>query len=66
MGIYDWVANNVLEQRDWVDIPLSYRTLEEWEKLFMASGFKIIKKKYIGFPAKRDINTPQSLIVLMK
>lgn len=66
MGVYDWVANKVLAQRDKVDIPLTYRTLEEWEKLFMDIGFKIIKKKFIGFPEKRDINTPQSLLIVMR
>ena len=66
MGVYDWVANKVLAQRDKVDIPLTYRTLEEWEKLFKDNGFSIVKKKFIGFPEKRDINTPQSLLIVKK
>src|SRR3989344_3596690 len=66
MGVYDWVANKVLAQRDKVDIPLTYRTLEEWEKLFTDSGFSVVKKKFIGFPEKRDINTPQSLLIVKK
>lgn len=66
MGAYDWVANKVLEQRDEIDIPLTYRTLEEWEKLFTANRFSVIKKKFIGFPEDRDINTPQSLLIVSK
>lgn len=44
MGVYDWVANKVLAQRDKVEIPLTYRSLEEWEKLFTESGFSVVKK----------------------
>ncbi|MCI0566126.1 class I SAM-dependent methyltransferase [bacterium] len=66
MGVYDWVANKVLAQRDKVDIPLTYRTLEEWGKLFTDKGFTVLKKKFIGFPEKRDINTPQSLLIVKK
>ncbi len=66
MGLYDWVANNILAQRDKVEIPMTYRTLEEWEKIFVNKGFKVIKKKFIGFPENRDINTPQSLLILKK
>lgn len=66
MGVYDWVANKVLAQRYKVEIPLTYRTLEEWERLFIDKGFSITKKKFIGFPDKRDINTPQSLLIVTK
>ncbi len=66
MGIYDWIANKVLAQRDRVETPFTYRSLEEWEKLFAESGFSVVKKKFIGFPDKRDINTPQSLLILKK
>lgn len=66
MGVYDWVANKVLAQRDKVNIPLTYRTLEEWEKLFRDNGFSINRKKFIGFPEKRDINTPQSLLIVTR
>ncbi len=66
MGVYDWVANKVLAQRYKVNIPMTYRTLEEWEKLFSNNGFKILRKKFIGFPNNRDINTPQSLLIVRK
>lgn len=66
MGVYDWVANRILAQRNKVPIPFAYRTLEEWEDLCKKLGFKIETKRFIGFPDKRDINTPQSLLVIKK
>lgn len=66
MRIYDWVANKALAQRKKVNIPNTNRTLEEWEMALRNQGFKIIKTKFIGFPQKRDINTPQGLLILKK
>lgn len=66
MAVYDWVANVVLEKREEIPMPFSYRTLEEWVKLGQSIGFSVHSKKFIGFPEKRDINTPQSLLVLKK
>ena len=66
MSVYDWIANRVLERRDKVPMPFAYRTFEEWKRFFEKMGFKIIIEKFIGFPEKRDINTPQSLIVIEK
>lgn len=66
MSFYDWIANRVLAKRARVPITFSYRTLEEWESFFKEIGFSVIHKKFIGFPNKRDINTPQSLIVVEK
>jgi ubiquinone/menaquinone biosynthesis C-methylase UbiE len=66
MTVFDWMANRVLEQRYDVPVPGSYRTLEEWCKVFETSGFRTIAKKFIGFPDKRDINTPQSILVFEK
>ena len=66
MSVYDWIANRVLERRDKIPIPFAYRTLEEWRMFFEKIGFKIISEKFIGFPEKRDINTPQSLLVIEK
>jgi len=66
MSILDWLANRVLGMKDNIPIPFAYRTLEDWEKLFEKIGFEVIKKRYIGFPSNRDINTPQSLIVVRK
>jgi len=66
MGIFDWVANKILAQRHKATIPFTYRTLEEWKKVLIKKGFIVVKEKFIGFPANRDINTPQSLIVATK
>ena len=66
MGVSDWIANRVLEQRDQIPMPLAYRTLENWSKLFTKIGFKVSKTRFIGFPENRDINTPQSLLVVYK
>ncbi|MCA9485820.1 MAG: hypothetical protein KC506_03170, partial [Nanoarchaeota archaeon] len=66
MSIFDWVANRILERRDKIPIPFGYRTLEDWQALFEKIGFKVIKKIFIGFPENRDVNTPQSLIVVRK
>lgn len=66
MSIYDWVANRILAQRAEVSIPFTYRTMEEWIQLGEKIGFRCFSKKFIGFPDKRDINTPQSLVVFEK
>jgi len=66
MSVYDWIANRILAVRNNVNIPFSYRTLEGWESLFKSIGYNINFKEFIGFPNKRDINTPQSLIVIEK
>ncbi len=66
MSVYDWVANRVLAQREQEPIPCTYRTLEEWGDVLEKSGFMIVIQKFIGFPSNRDINTPQSLIVVEK
>lgn len=66
MSVYDWVANRVLAQRDKVPIPFAYRTLESWNELFNKIGFSIESNQFIGFPNDRDINTPQTMIILRK
>ncbi len=66
VSFYDWVANRILARRKLVPMPFSFRALEEWEQLFAQNGFETVNKKYIGFPEQRDINTPQSLLVVKK
>lgn len=66
MSIYDWIANRLLARRKTVPMPFSYRPLEEWESLCEKIGFKITYSGFIGFPDKRDINTPQSILVIEK
>jgi ubiquinone/menaquinone biosynthesis C-methylase UbiE len=66
MGINDWVANRILAQRKKIPMPFGYRTVEEWEQLFTKIGYTVKIKKYFGFPANRDVNNPQSLLVIEK
>jgi len=64
MAVQDWLANRILAQRDAVPMPFGYRTLEGWKELFLSVGFSVMHESYIGFPHDRDINNPQSLLVL--
>ncbi len=66
MAVYDWVANRVLARRGTIPIPFTFRSLEEWKDFCAQYGFKTVKQKYIGFPERRDVNTPQGLFVLEK
>ncbi len=66
MAFYDWVANRILARRKLVNMSFAYRTIEEWEEIFEKTGFKNERQKYIGFPDQRDINTPQSLLIISK
>ena len=66
MGVLDWVANRVFSMRTSMPVPFAYRTLEGWRKIFEEAGFKTTKMRFLGFPDNRDINNPQSLIVLQK
>lgn len=64
MSILDWLANRIIGLKEDMPIPFAYRTLESWQKLCERIGFRVIEKRYIGFPENRDIDTPQSLIVV--
>ena len=66
MSAFDWIANRVLERRDKIPMPFGFRTLEEWRKLFEQTGFEIVKARFLGFPADRDVNNGQSLLVAVK
>lgn len=66
MSVFDWVANRVLGQRLNEPIPFTFRTLEGWSQICQQVGFRIVRQRFIGFPEARDINTPQSLLVLRK
>lgn len=66
MSVYDWVANRLLARRKLIPIPFTYRTYEEWIKLFNEYKFKYALGSYIGFADHRDVNTPQSLLVFKK
>lgn len=66
MGVLDWIANRVFSMRTSMPVPFAYRTLEEWGGVFEEAGFKTVKMRFLGFPDDRDINNPQSLIVLRR
>lgn len=66
MSVYDWVANRVLAGRMNEPIPFTYRTLGEWIELFTTQNFSLQFKRFIGFPARRDIHTPQSVFGVVK
>jgi ubiquinone/menaquinone biosynthesis C-methylase UbiE len=66
MSVLDWVANRLLARRWEERITFAYRTLEEWIGLAQEIGFDVSYSEFIGFPEKRDINTPQSLLLLQK
>lgn len=66
MGALDWIANRVLSMRTTMPVPFAYRTLEGWRELFERIGFTVQKTRFLGFPEKRDINTPQSLLLAEK
>lgn len=64
MSVYDWIANRILARRQKIPIPCGYRSLEEWQNLCEDIGYKTIDNIFIGFPDKRDINTPQGLFII--
>jgi ubiquinone/menaquinone biosynthesis C-methylase UbiE len=64
MSVYDWIANRILSRRQKIPIPCGYRSLEEWQNLCEDIGYKNIGNVFIGFPDKRDINTPQGLFII--
>jgi len=66
MSVYDWTANRILARRNTVKMPFSYVTLERLGKVVEGAGYTITKKRFIGFPERRDINTPQSVLVVEK
>ncbi len=66
MTVYDWIASRILTRRKSMPVTFSYRTLEQWQEAFEKLNFIIEKKKFIGFPEHRDINTPQSLLIAKK
>jgi 2-polyprenyl-3-methyl-5-hydroxy-6-metoxy-1,4-benzoquinol methylase len=65
-GVLDWIANRIFSMRTTMPVPFAYRTLEEWGSIFEEAGFTVSKTRFLGFPDKRDVNTPQGVIVLFK
>lgn len=65
LAAYDWVTNIFLERRA-MPLPAAYRTLEGWCALGARLGFRVVRQRYLGFPAERDVNSPQALFVLAR
>ncbi|MCR4279118.1 MAG: class I SAM-dependent methyltransferase [Candidatus Zambryskibacteria bacterium] len=66
MGVLDWIANRIFSMRLSMPVPFAYRTLEDWKQVFEEAGFETLKMRFLGFPDDRDINNPQSLLVIRK
>lgn len=66
IGVLDWVANRIFSMRTTMPVPFAYRTLEGWCAVFFETGFKVVKQRFLGFPDDRDVNNPQSVLILKK
>jgi len=62
--VLDFVAVQLLANFGDVDMPCTYKKVDEWEHLFDRLGFSVQKAVYLGFPKERDIDVPQSYFVL--
>ena len=62
--ILDFVAVQLLAGFSDVRMPCHYRTNDAWRAYFQQLGYEIENVRYIGFPAGRDIDVPQSVFVL--
>jgi SAM-dependent methyltransferase len=63
-ALLDFVAVQLLANFREVDMPCNYERGEEWEAHFVALGFKVLQREYVGFPPDRDIDVPQGYFVL--
>lgn len=64
MSVLDWISNRVLSRSRTCPVTFTYRTLEKWKDLFIKSGFEVVDSRYIGFPLPKNINVPQSLLIV--
>jgi SAM-dependent methyltransferase len=62
--VLDFVAVQLLANFSDVQMPCTYKRVDEWEHLFTQVGFRIEKSVYLGFPKERDIDVPQSFFSL--
>lgn len=65
MALMDWISNILILNRK-MPLPYSYKTMEEWEKLFVKVGFKVIISQFIGFPQEFFHQGPFGLLVLKR
>lgn len=59
----DWLSNILLLNRK-MSMPFSFRTFEEWKKLFEDINYNIFISQYIGFPEQFFHQGPYCLFVL--
>ncbi|SEO15092.1 Methyltransferase domain-containing protein [Rhodospirillales bacterium URHD0017] len=62
--VLDFVAVQLLAGFKDVEMPCTYKRMDEWEDLFRRVGFAIDQTDYLGFPTKRDIDVPQAYFSL--
>lgn len=65
MVLIDWIGNILVLHRK-IPMPYSYRTMEQWEKLFIKLNFQIVTSQYIGFPKNFFHQGPYGILVLKK
>lgn len=63
MALIDWVGNVLVLGRK-TPMPSTFRTMEGWEKLFRALGFRVLVSRYLGFPRRFFHQVPYGLFVL--
>ncbi len=61
-ALLDYIAVRILAAYDEVNMPFHYRSGEGWVALFREHGFALEEARFVGFPARRDIAVPQSLL----
>ncbi|MEK7650560.1 MAG: methyltransferase domain-containing protein [Patescibacteria group bacterium] len=66
VGVNDWIANRVFSMRTAMPVPFAYRTLEDWNEILKEAGFTVTKSRFLGFPDRRDVFNPQSVLVARK
>lgn len=65
LALMDWISNIVILNRK-MPLPFSYRSLEDWIKLFAKNKFVLLKSEYLGFPEKFFHRGPFCLLVFSK
>jgi len=46
-GFVDWFYNRVIGDED-IDVPLNFRTVQEWTTLLRGCGFGVVETAYVG------------------
>lgn len=62
---YDWFGNRLMRNRDTIPIIQNFRSLGEWEKVFVNNGFKCIESEFVITPEKY-LFPPKSILIFKK